>query len=358
LNWVRPELVAQIEFGSWTDSGVLRHASFRGLREDKLAKQVGPPESLRTQIHDQDDADAIPRQKRTTKRATLPMRLTHPERVLYPESNLTKQQLADYYSAVADLSLPHVAGRPLALLRCPKGVDGKCFFQKHAAAGTPEALRRVPIAEKGETAEYLVVDDAAGLQALAQMSILELHPWGSLALHEDRPDRLIFDLDPGPRVKWAAVVAAALELRDVLARLRLKSFVKTSGGKGLHVVSPLTGPLTWPELKQFARAIAEHFAQEQPGLYTAKMAKVARQGRIFIDYLRNDRGSTAVAPYSPRARRGAPVSMPIAWQELHSIKDAAQFTVPLLLTGKRPRNPWRGFHHLQQRLPDFAPNER
>jgi bifunctional non-homologous end joining protein LigD len=356
VHWVRPEVVAQIEFGSWTDAGILRHASFQGVRDDKPAINVGQPESLHAKSDHRNEAATMPARKQRSKRfaSDALVELTHPDRVLYSDLGLTKQQLADYYARIADLLLPHIAGRPLALLRCPGGVDGKCFFQKHATAGTPEALRRVPIAEKGETEDYLVVDDVAGLRALAQMSILELHPWGSLAGREEQPDRLIFDLDPGPAVKWTALVEAAFALRDALARLHLKSFVKTSGSQGLHVVSPLTGRAPWSALKQFARAIAEHFAQEQPARYTAKIAKAARQGRIFIDYLRNDRGATAVAPYSPRARAGAPVSMPLSWEELPSIEHAAQFTVPALLAGQRPRDPWRGFHRLKQRLPDFA----
>jgi bifunctional non-homologous end joining protein LigD len=377
---VRPELVAQIEFGSWTDAGIVRHASFQGLREDKPAYAVGPPESLKfppasdktmnkrkQQAHLSSRAKGKPRTTPPAKRRRSTRQpaksgssgsavvLTNPQRMLYPDVGLTKQTLADYYAQYADVLLPHVGGRPLSMLRCPEGIDESCFFQKHAAAGTPQALRRIPIEEKDGVEEYLVVDDANGLRAMAQMSILEIHPWGSPAKNIEQPDRLIFDLDPGPKVDWQAVVDAAVHVRDVLAHLDLETFVKTSGGKGLHVVAPLTGPVTWPTLKQFARAIAEHIAQQQPELYTAKLAKAARTGRVFIDYLRNDRGSTAVAPYSPRARSGAPLSMPVTWEDLATLESAAQFTIPTAMQqADKRRNPWRDFFKIKQKLPKFA----
>jgi len=381
-HWVRPELVAQIEFGSWTDAGVVRHASFQGLREDKPAHAVGPPESLKPRLTE----DAMKQAKKgSTQSSPAPAHqrakpakrqreatrsngtsrnpssrdsavvLTNPQRILYPDVSLTKQALADYYAVYVDLLLPHVGGRPLSMLRCPEGVEEACFFQKHAAAGTPQALRRIPIEEKDGVEEYLVVDDANGLRALAQMSILEIHPWGSPATNIEQPDRLIFDLDPGPKVEWQAVADAALEVRDVLAHLELKTFVKTSGGKGLHVVAPLTGKVTWSALKQFARAIAEHLAQQKPDVYTAKIAKAARTGRVFIDYLRNDRGSTAVAPYSPRAKSGAPISMPVDWEKLGSLESAAQFTIPTAMQqAGKGSDPWRGFFKVKQKLPEFA----
>jgi len=371
VHRVRPELVAQIEFSSWTDDGILRHASFQGLREDKPARSVGRPDSLGGPR--QENSMPMPKKrpiskkraksKNTTRSAaasrsakSASVTLTHPERVLYPDGSVTKQDLADYYAAVAKVLLPHVVDRPLSLVRCPEGVGKPCFFQKHAAGGTPAVLRRVPIKERDGTEEYLVVDDAAGLTALAQMSVLEIHPWGSRADKVEEPDRLIFDLDPGPDVAWQAVIDGALALRDVLGHLELESFLKTSGGKGLHVVVPLTGRCTWPVLKQFSRAVAEHLAGEEPDRYTAKMAKSARPGRVFIDYLRNDRGATAVAPFSPRARAGAPVAMPIAWDDLSALSSASEFTIELarerlnLSSG----DPWRGFFKVKQKLPKFA----
>ncbi|HUE73355.1 MAG TPA: DNA ligase D [Pirellulaceae bacterium] len=366
MQWVRPQMVAQFEFGSWTDAGILRHASFQGLREDKPAAAVGPPESLAKGQETKRVMKPTNKRRQTAKNVRsvrsqsksdhAPVALTNPQRVLFPDIGFTKEDLADYYASVADVLLPHVAGRPLSLVRCPEGIGQPCFFQKHATAGTPEVLRRVSIPGKKSTQEHLVVDSADGLRALAQMSILEIHPWGSLAEQLEQPDRLIFDLDPGPKVDWKAVVAAAVLVRDVLGRLDLESFVKTSGGKGLHVAAPLTGRTTWPALKQFARAIAEHLAQEQPDRYTAKMAKAARTGRVFIDYLRNDRGATAVAPFSPRAKAQAPVSMPVAWEDLSKLDSAAAYTVANAgqATRGQKRDPWRDFYKLPQNLPKVA----
>jgi bifunctional non-homologous end joining protein LigD len=358
VHYVRPQLVAQIEFGSWTDSEILRHASFQGLRDDKAAADVGQPESLAgTSASKQ---ATMPTRKSTRPRASQPaasvVALTHPERVLYPDLGLTKQELADYYADISERILPHVAGRPLSMLRCPDGMGAACFFQKHVAAGTPAVLRRVSIAEKHAQKDYLVVDNAEGLRALAQISVLEIHPWGAQAPEIEQPDRLIFDLDPGPGVSWKAVIDAALAVRDVLARLELTTFVKTSGGKGLHVVAPLAGGVSWPQLKQFSRAIAEHLAQEHPDRFTATMAKAARKGRVFIDYLRNDRGATAVAPYSPRALPGAPVSMPLAWKDLPACQSPQQFTLRSIAKGGRraSREAWRDFFATRQQLPPFA----
>jgi bifunctional non-homologous end joining protein LigD len=378
LHWVRPQLVAQIALGSWTDAGILRHASYQGLREDKPASEVGPPESLAVLLQKEQPmrqtakpnsiatgtprpAATLSRRKRAQVRSGAQANqpappLTHPERVLFPDVGLTKRELAEYYTTIADRILPHVAGRPLSLLRCPEGVGEPCFFQKHAVTGTPEALRRVKVQERDKVEEYLVVDDAAGLVALAQMSVLEIHPWGSTADQLEQPNRLIFDLDPGPDVEWKAIVDAALLLRETLGHLELKTFVKTSGGKGLHVVAPLSGETTWATLKNFARAVAEHIAQQQPELYTAKMAKAVRKARVFIDYLRNDRGATAVAPYSPRARAGAPISMPLAWDELSGKAPDGAFTVASMRQrlARSSRDPWKGFLALRQQLPKFA----
>ncbi len=245
------------------------------------------------------------------------VRLTHPDRVLYPEQGITKRDLAAYYRAVARWILPHVAGRPLNLVRCPAGEGGTCFYQKHFDGSLPEGTRGVRIAEKeADGGTYAVVEDVRGLVGLVQIGVLELHPWGATVERLETPDRLIFDLDPGPGVAWADVVGAALAMRDLLARLELASFAKTTGGKGLHVVVPLEPRLDWDRLKAVARAIAARFAATAPARYTVELAKSARPQRIFIDYLRNSRGQTAVAPYSPRARAGAPVATPLAWPEV------------------------------------------
>jgi bifunctional non-homologous end joining protein LigD len=371
-RWVQPKLVAQVEFTGWTDGDILRHPSFQGLREDKRATDIGRPESLPSVNPTSASSDM----KRTTKRAArrkskpspkpaksenlsadLPVRLTNPDRVLYPETGLTKRGLAEYYAAVADWILPHLEDRPLSMLRCPEGRESQCFFQKHAAAGTPEALRRIDIQEKDEVETYLIADDLPGLLSLAQMSILEIHLWGSRGDRLEQPDRLVFDLDPGEGVPWSEVVKAAFEVREALEKLDLESFVKTTGGKGLHVVAPLAPRRhEWDFCKNFTRSIAERFAAEQPERFIATMAKARRRGKIFIDFFRNDRGATAVAPYSTRAKPSAPVSCPLTWDELIPKIGPAHFTVanvPPRLKALR-RDPWHGFFQLQQQLPKRA----
>jgi bifunctional non-homologous end joining protein LigD len=244
------------------------------------------------------------------------VRLTHPDRVLYPAQGMTKRLLARFYVSIADWIVPHVQGRPLTLVRCPEGVEKPCFYMKHSGVWAPPALRRVGIQEKTKKGEYLVADDLAGLVSLVQMGILEIHTWNAVASQLERPDRVVFDLDPDPSVGWDRVVAAAQALRGRLDALGLESFVKTTGGKGLHVVVPLRPPSTWEESFAFSRAIAEEMERAEPRAFTTAMPKVQRRGRILIDYLRNNRGNTSVAAYSTRARPGAPVSTPITWDEL------------------------------------------
>ena len=298
--------------------------------------------------------------RQAAKPDELPVRLTNPDRVLFPETGLTKRGLAEYYTTIADWIMPHLVDRPLSLLRCPAGREGTCFFQKHAAAGTPEALRRIEIQEKDEVDTYLIADDLPGLLSLAQMSILEIHPWGSRGDRLEQPDRLIFDLDPGPGVPWKEVVQAAVQLRDSLEQIDLQSFVKTTGGKGLHVVVPLAPRRAdWDAAKAFARTVAEHFAAEQPSRFVATMSKAQRKGKIFIDYFRNDRGATAVAPYSTRAKPGAPVSCPIRWDELSAKLRSDAFTVanlPARLQALKS-DPWEGFFNVKQQIPQAQPRE-
>jgi bifunctional non-homologous end joining protein LigD len=281
------------------------------------------------------------------------VRITHPDRVLYPEQGLTKRALAEYYADLADRILPHVAGRPLSVVRCPRGRGESCFYQKHRGEGFDEAVGGVEVEEKDGTVEtYLIVDDRAGLVALVQAGALEIHPWGSRGDRLDRPDRLIFDLDPGPGVGWPAVVGAARELHRRLDHLGLQSFVRTTGGKGLHVVSPLDRRASWDRLKRFARAVAEALVDADPRHFTATASKAARGGRIFIDWLRNARGATAIASYSTRAHPGAPVATPITWNELPTLESPAAYNV----TNLRPRlaalatDPWPGFFTLRQSI--------
>ncbi len=280
------------------------------------------------------------------------MRLTHPDRVIFPGQGLTKRDLAEYYAAIAPQILPHIANRPLSLVRCPSGAGSKCFYQKHPVAGMSEDIHRVRIKEKNGTTNYVFVDDAQGLLELIQFGTLEIHPWGSRIDDVDHPDRLIFDLDPDPSVPWKRVVQAAQEVRALLDEIGLRSFPKTTGGKGLHVVVPIEPRVEWAPAKQFCRQIAELLAARTPESYTTNMSKSLRKGRIFIDFLRNDFGSTAVAAYSTRARNGAPVAVPLAWREVTPDLAPARFTIATVRERvKRQRaDPWKEFWILRQRL--------
>lgn len=280
------------------------------------------------------------------------VRLTHPDRVLYPDIDLTKRGLAEYYVEVADWILPGVVQRPLSLVRCPDGLGKTCFYQKHLGASPPEDLHCARIAEKGGTTCYAMIKDVKGLISLVQMAVLEIHPWGARVDRLEQPDRIVFDLDPDPTVPWADVVAAARETRDRLTSLKLESFVKTTGGKGLHVVVPLSRRHDWERVHGFARQFAEAMASDSPARYTARMAKAARKGKIFIDYLRNVRGATAVAAYSARAKPGAPAAAPLAWDELGPGLGPDRFTVetlPRRLAGLA-EDPWRDIRKLRQSL--------
>ena len=252
--------------------------------------------------------------------------ITNPDRVVIPELGATKLDVAKHYAAVAARMLPHVAARPLAVVRCPEGIRGDCFFQKHWPGKLPKTLSSVKIRQgDGRTLPYVVVEDAAGLVTLAQWGVIEVHPWGAQADDPDLPDRIIFDVDPGPGVKWPAIVRAALDLRALLADLGLVPFLKTSGGKGLHVVVPIERRVNWEVASAFTRAVAERLSREHPDRYLAKAAKAARKGRIFIDWLRNSRGATAVAPWSLRARAEGGVSVPVSWRSIQRLKAGDQF---------------------------------
>jgi len=339
VRFVRPELVAEVEFRAWTADGHLRHASFRGLREDKPAEDV-----VR-------EAPAGKRQaKEKPQRRTV--RLTHPDRIYWPDAGVTKEGLADYYAEVWRHIAPHIVGRPLALLRAPSGIDGQRFFQKHAWKGVNPHIRLVddPADRQGEP--LIAIDDFDGLIGLVQSAVLEIHPWGSTLDDWERPDRIVMDLDPGEGVAWPAVIAAAQETRRRLEAAGLAAFVKTSGGKGLHVVAPLEPSADWPKVKAFCKALADAMAADSPDAYVSTISKAKRRGRILIDYLRNQRGMTAVAPYSTRARPGAAVSMPLAWEELEPEIGPAYFTVentPTRLAALKA-DPWADFTAAARKL--------
>jgi bifunctional non-homologous end joining protein LigD len=280
------------------------------------------------------------------------VRLSNPDKVLYPEQGITKSDLADHYVAVAEAMLPHVALRPVTMVRCPTGRQQKCFYQRHAGAGVPRQIEKVTV--PGFDNPYLFIRDLAGLIAFVQMGVLEIHPWGVRIETPDCPDRIIFDLDPAEGLGFEAVVTAALEVRDRLAARGLTSFVKTTGGKGLHVVLPIEPVHPWPKVKAWAKMLSEEMAADAPGLYLTRIAKAERTGRIFIDYLRNDPTSTAVGPYSTRARPGAPVALPIPWEKVIPELDPAQFNVRSVanFVAGRDQDPWAEMTKVRQRISD------
>jgi bifunctional non-homologous end joining protein LigD len=338
-TWVQPRLVAQIAYTETTRDGRLRHPSFLGLRSDKPAKSV--------------QAQAIAEMANDKTSDPAGGKLTSPDKVLFAEAGITKAELAAYFSGVAERMLPHVADRPLSLVRCPEGTGEECFFQKHTAKGMPRALLSIPITENdGEVAKYLMIDSPAGLTAAAQIGALELHIWGAHADTVEHPDRMVFDLDPDGDVTFADVRAAARDVRDLLKAAHLTSFPLVTGGKGIHVVVPLDASQSWDEVKTFAKGVAAKLAATEPERFTATMSKAKRKGRIFIDWLRNERGATAIAPYSPRAHGNASVATPVSWAELSGVKAANAFTIPdvKLRVAQQKSDPWKGYFALRQRI--------
>ena len=364
VHWVEPKLVADVAFTEWTRDGILRHPTFHGLREDKPAREVvrelpKPPAAVKRPSRGRRGVRTRGPVRETTRASSRAsdtiagVTLTHPDRILYPGQGITKRDLAAFYEEIGDWILPHVVERPLSLVRCPAGQGTACFYQKHVRPEASEHIEGVKVKEKGAVRTYAYIEDLAGLVSLVQLGVLELHPWGSRVGNLEHPDRLTLDIDPAPGVPWKRVIATARELRSLLTKLRLQSFVKTTGGKGLHVVVPLAPKQPWATVKDFARDIAEAMAQRAPQEYTASLSKASRTGKIFIDYLRNSQGATAVAAYSTRALPGAPVATPIAWDELGTDLRSDQFTVknlPRRLAALR-KDPWDGFLKTRQTLP-------
>lgn len=342
--WLKPELVAEVDFAEFTDDGHIRHGAFQGLREDKEAsavtaetKKATPPSKAAAK---KAEAPAKPsaaekrpaRKEKNTDGDVLGIRITHADRLLFSDPDITKIDLARYYGVIADRMLPFAADHPASILRCPQGPDHQCFYQKHASDGFPDEIHQVPIEESdGDMANYLYVNDAKGLVAAVQMGTIELHIWGSTIDRLDAADRLVFDLDPDPSVTFETVKQAAVSLRNALEELGLKSVAMVSGGKGIHVIVPLSRRAPWEEAKAFAKGLSAEIADNDPDNYIATMSKAKRKGRIFIDWLRNERGSTAVAPYSVRARAGGPVATPVSWDELGDLDAANGFHIPDIL---------------------------
>jgi bifunctional non-homologous end joining protein LigD len=352
VHWVRPQCVAQIRFSNWTDDRRLRHPTFQGLREDKPAHSVKREIPKMVKVKKSSAQHSSSNGKLSMETEIAGVRVTHPDKILFPEEQITKRDLAEYYVEVADSMLPYVVNRPLTIVRCPDGVDGEWFFQKHPGRMAPDELDRVKIREKRGMDEYLLVKNVQGLVALAQISALEIHVWGSHADAVDKPDQIVFDLDPAPELAWSRVVDAALEVREFLQDLGLTSFVKTTGGKGLHLVCPICRTQEWPFVDDFCHHVALAIERAAPGRYTSVMSKRSRVGKIFVDYLRNQRGSTAITPFSTRAKPNATIAMPVAWQELRKLHGADQFTLKngVRKLHTRKQDPWAEFHDIKQSL--------
>jgi bifunctional non-homologous end joining protein LigD len=356
--WVKPELVAQISFATWTKENLVRQAAFKGLREDKPAIEVERERAIsigrsnRNASNRIDSAGSIKRQKVKQQSVVLPP-ITHPDKVLDPDSGMTKQALAEYYLAVAGQMLPHISERPLSVVRCPAGTGKPCFFQKHVGSGLPNGVESVSVPNRktGKREEFLTLDSADGLLGLAQMGVLEIHPWGSRNDSLEQPDRIIFDLDPDESIGWQTLAATARDLRARLKKLGLISFLKHTGGKGLHVVVPIEPEHQWPTAKEFAHAVVLEMEKEQPELYVTKMTKTLRKNRIYLDYLRNDREATSIAPFSPRARPGAPVAITLSWSEL-ALQSAPAFHVTDFAQwrSRLNRDPWKDMIRTRQHL--------
>ncbi|HEY4046959.1 MAG TPA: DNA ligase D [Acidobacteriaceae bacterium] len=387
--WVKPALVAQVQFRTWTGDHRVRQASFKGIREDKAASEVHreepdaelskdserpqkkkrekstdtghsssdvhPNESAHTPQHTDVSIKANPSAKQRREPQQSPaIRVTHPDKIVDPETRLTKQALVDYYLAVAEHMLPHIAGRPLSLVRCPNGAGQHCFFQKHLGQGMPRGVEGVEIPHKnGKGSEkYVTLSTVEGLAGLAQMNVMEVHAWGSTNAMLEIPDRIIFDLDPDEGVSWKTLAEAALEVRERLRQLGLKSFLKSTGGKGLHVVAPVQPEYDWDMVKSFTHAFTLQMESDNPQLYVSKMTKAARKNKIFVDYMRNEREATAIAPYSSRARLGVGAAVPLEWSELDS-SERPRFSVAEFAQWQaRLRNdPWKDMLKTEQRIP-------
>ncbi len=383
-KWVEPKFVCEVNFATWTADNLVRQASFQGLREDKPAEEVTRevPVDLKKAKSGAAEADDAPKKrtrasKEKAKKSTaagtshkaqtskktvsrddsFPIAISHPDKQVDSETKLTKRELADYFWAVRDHMLPYISRRPLSIVRCPQGSTQPCFFQKHVTDNLPEGIEGIDIRGRrsGVIESYITLSTPLGLAGLAQMGVLEIHPWGSSNGDIEKPNMLIFDLDPDEAISWKTLAESAREVRSRLKQCKLESFLKTTGGKGLHVVAPIEPEQDWPVIKNFALGFATRMESENRKLYLTKMTKAARKGKIYIDYLRNERGATSIAPYSPRARHGAPVAAPLDWKELDGPK------VPRFLVadfekwkGRLRHDPWKRMLAKRQSISEDA----
>ena len=353
-HYVTPKLVCEVEFTEWTDEGRLRHPSFQGLREDKPANEVGRDRELHVTKKIM-EAEPPPIEKSEIKKGDAEVggiRISHPDRVIFPALGVTKRQLAEYYDHIAGHMLPYVVNRPISMLRCPEGLSDSCFFQRHIGSGGMKHVYDTGVKVKGRDEDYVMIKGREGLITMVQWGVIEIHPWGAMAATPDKPNQIIFDLDPDPETPWEAVIEGVREVKSRLDEFGLKSFLKTTGGKGLHIVVPLTPKHTWATIKPFTRAIAQSMAHDHPERYLAVASKAARKGKIFVDYLRNDLTATAVAPYAVRAREGAGVATPLFWEELSVKLKPADYNIGTMaerLTQLKS-DPWADFLTTRQTI--------
>lgn len=328
INWVKPIKVCEVSFSNWTKDEVLRAPVFHGMRLDK------EPEAILKEV-----ADQAPK-------------LTSPDKVIFKKEKKTKKDLAEFYKKIAPHMLPYMANRPLSLVRCPQGSTGKCFFQKHVHGKVPPSFHTFPIKEDKGEGDYVSIDSVEGLQELVQINAYEIHAWNCHAENDFLPDQFVMDFDPGPKVSWKQVIEAAFEMKELLDDLNLKSFVKLSGGKGVHIHVPIAPIYTWDQVKNFSHTLAEEMVSRRPDFYVANMSKKLRTNKIFLDYLRNGRGSTSVVPYSLRAKSESSVALPLSWTELRRIKSPDEMTMDKALRKikARKKDPWSGFLKLKQKI--------
>jgi bifunctional non-homologous end joining protein LigD len=329
-HWIEPRLVAEIKFAGWTSDNMIRQGAFLGLRKDKPAAEIV-----------REDQPAELTLKRFKEPAAPPAKLSHPDRIVFPGTKITKADVGKYYELVAARMMPHIVQRPLTLMRYPSGIGGPSFVQRHAAGTPPPGIE--PIKGERDAQTYLTIRDPDGLQALVQMNAIEIHAWGCAPGEIEKPDRLVFDLDPHESLPWKQIVKAAMDMKEILESVKLRPLVKTTGGKGLHIVVPIKPTIDWEHAKSFSRQIAQELQRRDRSAYTTNLRKTERPGRVFIDYLRNGRSATSAAPYCLRARKGAPISMPVDWERLPSLKAANRFTLENVAKELKKSDPWSGF---------------